>query len=147
MRGCSIRIGALGLSIAAPSALHAQRMVTRFTPTSPTELRVPSVGSLGSPTMTAALTTRPLFVSANAAAPALAQADSLIASDTHAQTGAIIGGLVGAVGGGLAFAHFTHRDGSTNSTTGTLGGAFVGAGLIGTLGALVGLVIGSAIHE
>jgi hypothetical protein len=28
-----------------------------------------------------------------------------------------------------------------------LGGAVVGAGLIGTLGALVGLVIGSSIHE
>jgi hypothetical protein len=91
---------------------------------------------------------RRLLLAAKPASPAaLAQADSLIATDTHAQTGAIIGGLVGAVGGGLAFAHFTHRAGATNSTTGTLGGAVVGAGLIGTLGTLVGLVIGSSIHE
>jgi hypothetical protein len=77
----------------------------------------------------------------------LAQADSLIADETHSQTGAIIGGFVGAVGGALAFAHFSHRTGGNNGTTGVLGGTVVGAGLIGTLGALVGLVIGSSIHE
>jgi len=88
-----------------------------------------------------------LLVPAKPAPPAVAQADSLVANDTHAQTGALIGGFVGAVGGALAFAHFTHRAGATNSTTGTAGGAIVGAGLIGTLGALVGLVIGSSIHE
>lgn len=147
MQVCPIRIAALALSIAAPSALCAQRMVTPVTPTSPLTLRVASFGSLRAPTLLAGVAMRPLFVSARFASPALAQADSLIANDTHAQTGAIIGGFVGAVGGGLAFAHFTHRDGSTNTATGTLGGAFVGAGLIGTLGALVGLVIGSAIHE
>jgi hypothetical protein len=146
MRGYPIRIGALVLSIAAPPALHAQRMVTPVTPTSPVELRVASVGALGAPTMTE-VALRPLLLPAKTAAPALAHADSLIADETHAQTGAIIGGFVGAVGGALAFAHFTHRTGGNNSTTGVLGGTVVGAGLIGTLGALVGLVIGSSIHE
>jgi hypothetical protein len=121
-------------------------MATAVVPAS-AELRVASFGSLGAPTITAGVATHPLLVPAKPAPPAVAQADSLIATDTHAQTGAIIGGLVGAVGGGLAFAHFTHRAGATNSTTGTLGGAVVGAGLIGTLGALIGLVIGSAIKD
>lgn len=147
MRVCLIRTCALALGIAAPSAVHAQRMTTAVMPATPAELRLASVGSLPARTITARIALHQLLVPAKPAPPAVAQADSLIASDTHAQTGAIIGGLVGAVGGGLAFAHFTHRDGAANSTTGTFGGAVVGAGLIGTLGALVGLVIGSAIHE
>jgi hypothetical protein len=147
MRLCLIRRCALALGLATPSAVHAQRMTTGVVPTSAAETRVASFGSLPGPTNTAGIRVHQRLVLAQTAPPAVAQADSLIASDTHAQTGAIIGGLVGAVGGGLAFAHFTHRDGGTNSTTGTLGGAFVGAGLIGTLGALVGLVIGSSIHE
>jgi hypothetical protein len=147
MRVCLIRMCALALGIAGPSAVHAQRMTTAVAPTSAGELRVASFGSLGAPTITVGLAVHQLLVPAKPAPPAVAQADSLIASDTHARTGAIIGGLVGAVGGGVAFAHFTHRVSATNSTTGTLGGAVVGAGLFGTLGALVGLVIGSAVHE
>jgi hypothetical protein len=147
MRVLVIRLCALAFGIAVPSAVHAQRLTTAGMPTSPAELRVSSLGSLWASTMTAGITMQTLLVPAKAAPPAVAQADSLIASDTHAQTGALIGGFVGAVGGGLAAAHFTHRAGATNSTTGTLGGAVVGAGLVGTLGALVGLVIGSAIHE
>jgi hypothetical protein len=142
-----MRICALALGVAAPSALQAQRIPTGVVPTSAAELRVVSFGSLGVLKTTVGVEMHQLLVAANAAPPAVTQADSLIASDTHAQTGAIIGGFVGAVGGGLAFAHFTHRAGGNNSTTGTLGGAVVGAGLIGTLGALVGLVIGSSIHE
>jgi hypothetical protein len=122
-------------------------MATAVVPPSAVELRVASFASLGTPTMTAGVAMQRVLGPAKSASPAVAQADSLIANDTHAQTGAIIGGLVGVVGGGVAFAHFTHRTGATNSTTGTLGGAVVGAGLIGTLGALVGLVIGSSIHE
>jgi hypothetical protein len=122
-------------------------MATAVVPPSAVELRVASFASLGTPTMTAGVAMHRVLSPVKSASPAVAQADSLIANDTHAQTGAIIGGLVGVVGGGVAFAHFTHRTGATNSTTGTLGGAVVGAGLIGTLGALVGLVIGSSIHE
>jgi hypothetical protein len=122
-------------------------MATAVVPTSAVELRVTSFGSLGAATITAGVPMHPLLVPAKTAPPAVAQADSLIATDTHAQAGAMVGGLVGAVGGALAFAHFTHRAGATNSTTGTLGGAVVGVGLIGTLGALVGLVIGSAIKD
>ena len=147
MRVSVIRTCTLAFSIAAPSAVRAQRMATAVTQTSPAELRVTSSVSLRAPTLSAGVATQRLLVPAKPAPPAMAQADSLIASDTHAQTGALIGGFVGAVGGALAFAHFTHRAGATNSTTGTLGGAIVGAGLIGTLGALVGLVIGSSIHE
>lgn len=147
MRVCVIRTCALALLIATPSAVHAQRMTTAVVPTSPVEPRLASLESVPTPTITAGIAVYRGLVPAKPAPPAVAEADSLIASDTHAQTGAIIGGLVGAVGGGLAFAHFTHRDGATNSTTGTLGGALVGAGLMGTLGALVGLVIGSSIHE
>src|SRR5260370_871696 len=148
--GCGlsvIRTCALAFGIAVPSAVHAQRMAPAVMPTSPAELRVANSVSLRAATMSAGVGTQRLLVSAKPAPPALAQADSLIASDTHAQTGALIGGFVGAVGGALAFAHFTHRAGATNSTTGTVGGAIVGAGLIGTLGALVGLVIGSSIHQ
>jgi hypothetical protein len=108
---------------------------------------VASFGSLDTLTITAGIALHQGHVPAKTAPPAVAQADSLIANDTRAQTGAIVGGFVGAVGGALAFAHFTHRAGGNNSTAGTLGGAVVGAGLICTLGALVGLVIGSSIHE
>lgn len=147
MRVWLMQTCALALGIAAPSAVHAQRIAKEVVPPSALELRVATFGSVSAPTITAGIVLHQRLVPAKTAPPAVAQADSLIASDTHAQTGAIIGGLVGAVGGGLAFAHFTHRDGATNTTTGTVGGAFVGAGLIGTLGALVGLVIGSSIHE
>jgi hypothetical protein len=147
MRVCLIRMCALALGIAAPSAVHAQRIATAVVPTSAVELPVASFESVPAPTITAGIAVHQRLVPAKPAPPAVAQADSLIASDTHAQTGAIIGGLVGAVGGGVAFAHFTHRASATNSSTGTLGGAVVGAGLFGTLGALVGLVIGSAVHE
>lgn len=146
MRVSLIRSCALALSVAAPSGLQAQWIATGVEPASAVELRLASVGSLEAPAASAELAMHRLL-RPRPAPPAMAQADSLIASDTHAQTGAIIGGLVGAVAGGLAAAHFTHRAGATNSTTGTLGGAVVGAGLIGTLGALAGLVIGSAIKE
>jgi hypothetical protein len=147
MRVCLMRICTLALGVAAPSAVQAQRLATAVVPPSTVELRMASFGSLGTPTVPAGVAMRRLLLPAKTAPPGVAQADSLTANDTHAQKGSIIGGLVGAVGGGLAFAHFTHRAGGTNSTTGTLGGAVVGAGLIGTLGALVGLVIGSAIHQ
>jgi hypothetical protein len=147
MRVCLLRICTLALGVAAPSAAHAQRMATAVVPPSAVELRVARFASLGTPPMTAQVAMRRVLLPAKMALPAVTQADSFIANDTRAQTGAIIGGFVGAVGGGLAAAHFTHRAGATNSTTGTLGGAVVGAGLIGTLGALVGLVIGSSIHE
>jgi hypothetical protein len=145
MRVCLIRICTLALGVAAPSAAQAQRMATGVVPTSTVELRIAGFGSLDK--LGAGVAMHRSLVPAKSASPAVAQADSLITNDTHAQTGAIIGGFVGAVGGGLAFAHFTHRTGGTNSTIGTLGGTVVGAGLIGTLGALVGLVIGSSIHE
>ncbi len=147
MRVCLARTCALALSVAAPSTIQAQRIVTTVGPTNAADLRVASFGSLAAPTTTTGVALHALLVQAKTAPPAVAQADSLIANDTRAQTGAIVGGFVGAVGGALAFAHFTHRAGGNNSTTGTLGGAVVGAGLIGTLGALVGLVIGSSIHE
>ncbi len=147
MRVSLMRTSALVLGVAAPSTVHAQRLATAAVPASAVELRVASFGPVGIPTTAPGVAIRGLLRAAKPTPPAVAQADSLIASDTHAQTGAIIGGLVGALGGGLAAAHFTHRAGATNSTTGTLGGAVVGAGLIGTLGALVGLVIGSAIKE
>ena len=146
MRVCLIRSCALALSVATPCAVQAQWIATGVESASAVELRLASVGSLEAPTASAALAMHRLLPP-RPAPPAMAQADSLIASDTHAQTGAIIGGVVGAVAGGLAAAHFTHRAGATNSTTGTLGGAVVGAGLVGTLGALAGLVIGSAIKE
>jgi hypothetical protein len=147
MRVCLMRICTLALGVAAPSAAQAQRMATAVLPPSAVELRVASFASLATSTMAAEVAMRRVLFPAKIALPAVMQADSLIANDTHAQTGAIIGGFVGAVGGGLAFAHFTHRTGGNNSTIGTLGGTVVGAGLIGTLGALVGLVIGSSIHE
>jgi hypothetical protein len=147
MRVCLMPICTLALGVAAPSAARAQRMATAVVPPSAVELRVASFGSLRAAATTAGVAIHPLILPAKRAPLAMTQADSLIANDSRAQTGAIIGGLVGIVGGGLAAAHFTHRAGATNSTTGTLGGAVVGAGLIGTLGALVGLVIGSSIHE
>ncbi len=147
MRGWLMRTCVLTLGVAAASPLQAQRMAKGIVPPSAVERRLPSFGSLGPAATTAGTAMGGWIRAAKPALPAIAQADSLTANDTHAQTGAVIGGLVGAVGGALAFAHFTHRTGGNNSTTGTLGGAFVGAGLIGTLGALAGLVIGSAIHE
>jgi len=147
MRVCLMRTCALALSAAAPSTIQAQRIVPTVGPTHAADLRVASFGSLAAPTTITGVALHRLLVPAKSTRPAVAQADSVIANDTHAQTGAMVGGFVGAVGGALAFAHFTHRAGGTNSTTGTLGGAVVGAGLIGTLGALVGLVIGSSIHE
>lgn len=147
MRGWLMRTCTLALGIAAPATVHAQRIAPALLPASAVELPVASFGSLGAPPTTLGVAMRTPLLASKTAPPAVAQADSLLANDTHAQTGAIIGGFVGALGGGLAAAHFTHRAGGTNSTTGTLGGAVVGAGLIGTLGALVGLVIGSAIKE
>jgi hypothetical protein len=145
MRGCLTRTCALALSLAAPVAAHAQRIATEVASTSALELRLANLGSLETATIKAERGMHHLLLPTRTAPPAVAQADSAIASDSHAQTGAIMGGLLGALGGGLAFAHFTHRAGGTNTTTGTLGGAVVGAGLIGTLGALAGLVIGSAV--
>jgi len=147
MRVCLMRIWAGAMCVAAPSTVHAQRMAPALLPASAVEPPVATSGPLSTPPTAPGVAIRGLLVAAKTAPPAVAEADSLIASDTHAQTGAVIGGFVGALGGGLAAAHFTHRAGGTNSTTGTLGGAVVGAGLIGTLGALVGLVIGSSIHE
>jgi hypothetical protein len=65
--------------------------------------------------------------------------------NTGGERGALIGGITGAIAGGVGFAHITHRNGGAlNNGTGTLGGAVVGAGLGGGLGALVGFLIGSA---
>jgi len=143
MRVQLMRICTLALGFGAPSALQAQRLAATVVQTNVLELRLGSFGTLVDFSVPGGVATAP----AKSTVPAVGRADSVIANDSRGQTGAIIGGLFGAIGGGLAAAHFTHRDGSTNSTTGTLGGAVVGAGLIGTLGALVGLVIGSSIHE
>ena len=125
MRVCVLTTCVLALSAAAPCGVRAQR--------------------IGAPMLNEADAIHHAVVRSIATPPALAQADSLAARDTHAQAGAIIGGLMGAAGGAVAFAHWTHRAGAVNSGTGTLGGAVVGAGVLGSLGALAGLLIGSAI--
>jgi len=115
----------LALSAAAPCGVRAQK--------------------IGAPMLYEADATHRVVVRSMATPPGVAQADSLAARDTHAEAGAIMGGLIGAAGGAVAFAHWTHRAGAVNSGTGTLGGAVVGAGVLGGVGALAGLLIGSAI--
>lgn len=121
------------ISIAAASSASGQRLATWALPPSVAVLRY---GSL-----------RLLDLGSAQAVPGVAQGDSLSSHDTRAEEGAVIGGLAGAVAGGVLFAHFTHRDGAVNSGTGTLGGAIVGAGLLGGMGALVGLLVGSALSH
>jgi len=145
MRAYLMTTGVLAVVVAAPSAVQAQRMVTGVVPTGAAQLRVTSLGSLGASTMTSGEGMRRVGVRATAAPPGVRRADSLASHDTHAEAGAIIGGVASAVVGGLAFAHWTHRAGAVNNGTGTVGGAVVGAGLVGGLGALAGLLIGSAI--
>lgn len=126
------------ISIAAASSASAQRMATWALSPSVTVVRYDG------------LEERPLRLLDLGSAqvvPSVAQSDSLSSHDTRAEEGAVIGGLAGAVAGGVLFAHFTHRDGAVNSGTGTLGGAIVGAGLLGGMGALVGLLVGSAISH
>ncbi len=136
----------LAVVVTAPTAIQAQTIVTAVVPTStlqPPAARFGKLGALISP----GGGTRLADVKGTAAPPALGQADSLASRDAHAEAGAIIGGLTGAIAGGLAFAHWTHRAGAVNNGTGTLGGAVVGAGLVGGLAALAGLLIGSAIRR
>lgn len=124
------------VSLAAASSTSAQRLATWPLAPSVTVLRY---GSLEG---------RPMrLLDLGSAVPGVAQSDSLSSHDTRAEEGAVIGGLAGAVAGGVLFAHFTHRDGAVNSGTGTLGGAIVGAGLLGGMGALVGLLVGSALSH
>ena len=145
MRLCLIRLCFLTLAAAAPAAVYAQRIATAVVPGAASQLPVVSFALLGALPMISG-EGRPRVV-ARAMNPTaeLEQADSIASRETHAEAGALIGGLAGAVAGGLAFAHWTHRAGAVNSGTGTLGGTVVGAGLIGGLGALAGLLIGSAI--
>jgi hypothetical protein len=126
------------VSIAAASSVAAQRVATWALPPSVDVLRHGTL--LGHPTRLSNL-------GSAEAVPGVAQSDSLNSHDTRAEEGAVIGGLAGAVAGGVLFAHFTHRDGAVNSGTGTLGGAIVGAGLLGGMGALVGLLVGSAVSH
>ncbi len=144
MRVCLMMTEVLALIVAVSSTAQAQRILNGVVPTGAVQLRFGSFGSLGLTTSSGDGMRRGL-ARATAAPPTVRQADSLASHETHAEAGAIIGGLVGAVGGGVAFAHWTHRAGAVNSGTGTLGGAVVGAGLLGGLGALAGLLVGSAI--
>ncbi len=144
MRVCLITSWVLALVAGATSAIQAQGILGGITPVSAMQVGSGRFRSLGR-TMSSADGMRGALAWASAAPPAIRQADSLASHDTHAEAGAIIGGLAGAVGGGLAFAHWTHRTGAVNNGTGTLGGAVVGAGLVGGLAALAGLLIGSAI--
>ena len=74
-------------------------------------------------------------------------AESTAAQESWSGTGAIMG----AVGGGLAFAgafyHFSHRDGAPNSLTGNAGGAIVGSAFGAAGGALFGAFVGSLIPK
>lgn len=139
---CLVALGA-----AVPSTLPAQRIVPRAVPDSAPALSAERAGAVGALGMTATGDpVRPAAVR-TVSPPAVVQADSLASTDTRAETGAIIGGLTGALAGGVLFAHFTHRDGAVNNGTGTLGGAIVGAGLLGGMGALVGLLVGGALSH
>ncbi len=118
----------LTLVLAVPSSVQAQEIVTVVACTTSVKLRPADLRLARSPLMSLEdVMRRPTW--ATAAPPAVRQADSLVSRDSHASAGAIIGGLGGAVVGGLAFAHWTHRADAVNSHTGTLGGAVVGAGV------------------
>jgi hypothetical protein len=145
MRLCLTSICFLTVGAAVPSAVYAQRMATGVVPRGASHLPLVSFAPLGAPLIISVDGRRPVVLRAMNPVAVVEQADSVASRDTHAEAGAIIGGLVGAVAGGLAFAHWTHRAGAVNNGTGTLGGTVVGAGLIGGLGALAGLLIGSAI--
>lgn len=137
----------MALCGAVTPAAHAQRIATWALPpcsVAPCDGRIGAIRALGPG---GAALMRGASLAADRASPGLAQSDSLASHDTRAEEGAVIGGLAGAVAGGVLFAHFTHRDGAINSTTGTLGGAIVGAGLLGGMGALVGLLVGSAVSH
>src|SRR5258708_29180933 len=145
MRRCLMSICFLTVGAAAPSAVYAQRIATGVVSRDASQLPLVSFAPLGALPMMPAHGRRPVVLWAMNPAAGVEQADSVASRDTHAEAGAIIGGLVGAVAGGLAFAHWTHRAGAVNSGTGTLGGTVVGAGLIGGVGPLAGPLIGSAI--
>jgi len=142
---CPMRTCVLALVVVAPSAVQAQRIATRVTPTNVSQLRVGRFGWLEALTMNSGAGVPRLLAQGTADRRAVGEADSIASRETNAEAGAVVGGLAGAIVGGLAFAHWTHRAGAVNSGTGTLGGALVGAGLVGGLGALAGLLIGSGI--
>jgi len=83
------------------------------------------------------------------APPSLARfrafAESSAARGSWSGTGAVVGGVGGALVFGAAFYHFTHRSGSgaVNNATGTLGGTLVGAAGGAAGGALFGAFVGS----
>lgn len=128
---CSLALGA-----ALPSALPAQRILTGAVPDSTRALGMSSRADRVRP--------GPIRL---VSPPALLQADSLASTDSRAEMGALIGGFAGAIAGGVLFAHFTHRAGAVNNGTGTAGGAIVGAGLLGGVGALTGLLVGGALSH
>ena len=66
---------------------------------------------------------------------------------TWAGTGTLIGGVGGALVGAAAFIHFTYRNGSLDNATALTGVGMVSASLLGSAGALVGRLIGSAIER
>src|SRR5260370_6900480 len=103
MRVCLMRICTLALSVAAPSTTQAQRMVTTVGPTNAADLRVASFGSLAAPTTVTGVALHALLVQAKSAPSAVAQADSLIANDTHPPTGPLVAGFPGPVDVGLPF--------------------------------------------
>jgi hypothetical protein len=74
-------------------------------------------------------------------------AESSAARQSWSETGAIMGGVGGALVFAAAFYHFTHRSGSgaVNNTTGTFGGTLVGAAGGAAGGALFGAFIGSLV--
>jgi len=72
-------------------------------------------------------------------------AESSAARGSWSGTGAVVGGVGGALVFGAAFYHFTHRSGSgaVNNAAGTLGGTLVGAAGGAAGGALFGAFIGA----
>ncbi len=74
-----------------------------------------------------------------------AVAESGVARESWAGTGAILGGLGGGGIFAVAFYHFSHRDGAVNRTEGNLGGTLVGAAVGAAGGALFGAFVGSLI--
>lgn len=76
-----------------------------------------------------------------------ALADSSRAHRTWAGTGTVIGGVSGALVGAVAFIHFTYRNSSVDNGTALAGVGMVGASLLGSAGALLGRLIGSAIRR
>lgn len=78
------------------------------------------------------------------------QAPPLQVDSTHrtwAGTGTVIGGVSGALVGAVAFIHFTYRNSSVDNRTALAGVGMVGASLLGSAGALLGRLIGSAMRR